>query len=277
MPLTFVPRASNLTRHAFWTRYVEHTAPVVLSDAAKDWVAVERWNRAYLEEHVGDVVVPLRSRPARLTFRYATVSNFLRSISTANADHTFVAEERLGDVLPALTDDIGVNRFGEAAADGLCVLMSARTVTPLHFHKMAHAISFQVTGTRRFLLLAPDQTSKLRPNHALRPYHYNFADRRIDREDLANSELVVHEAVLEPGEAIFIPIHWWHTVVAGDGLSILLIDFWSVPKTRWPKTEVAQRVRVNRRLWAPLRVATQVGLTTLHRTRLALRPMVSIC
>ncbi|WP_343518723.1 cupin-like domain-containing protein [Sphingomonas sp.] len=87
-------------------------------------------------------------------------------------------------------------------------------------------------GLRRFTLFPPDQF----PNLYLGPIDNTPAGRVISMVDFAAPDLVVHPrfaeamaaaqtAVLEPGDAVFIPSMWWHHV---EGLADfnILVNYW---------------------------------------------------
>jgi lysine-specific demethylase 8 len=86
---------------------------------------------------------------------------------------------------------------------------SGNTNSGLHFDKLDNYFG-QAYGRKVALLASPDQTP------FLYPYRYNFAKSRVDpeRPDLAAfpdlGKVTFMEAVIEPGELLFIPKLWWH-------------------------------------------------------------------
>jgi hypothetical protein len=89
-----------------------------------------------------------------------------------------------------------------------------------------------VAGRRRFTLFPPEQISNLYPG----PLELTPAGTPVSMVDLQNPDLdrhprfreaaaVAQTATLEPGDAIYIPYHWWHAV---DSLAPvnLFVNYW---------------------------------------------------
>jgi len=113
------------------------------------------------------------------------------------------------------------------------IWISNRSMIATHFDNN-HNIACVVSGRRRFTVFPPDQVANLYIGPLLRtpggspiscvdlraPDHKKFP-RFADA--LESGE----EAVLEPGDAIYIPILWWHGVEALDALNILVNYWWN--------------------------------------------------
>jgi ribosomal protein L16 Arg81 hydroxylase len=87
----------------------------------------------------------------------------------------------------------------------------AGTVTPLH-HDTTNIVFHQVFGRKRFLLISPFETALLK--HARGVYCDLDPERPRKHAELAGVPIL--EVVLEPGDALFIPVGWWHHVRALD-------------------------------------------------------------
>ena len=94
-------------------------------------------------------------------------------------------------------------------------------------------IAVVVAGRRRFTLFPPEQIANL----YVGPIDYTPAGQPIsmvdfDRPDFERfprfAEAVKHArtAVLEPGDAVYIPSTWWHHVAGLDKLNILVNHWW---------------------------------------------------
>jgi len=242
-----ISRVAGLSREEFYISYVERNQPVVLKDAASDWPAISKWTSEYLAGNDGDQVVQLRSidpqkPPAHSHLKAeSTLREYLARLPAAVNGDPYLAEQPLNKLFPHFLADIGTIRYSHSHPSNLSIMLSSKSVAPLHFHPYSEAISHQIVGTRRFLLLPPTETSRLEPTPVTSPL-WNFARRVIKEDEIASMREEVFETTLTPGEAIFIPLHWWHTVFAGAGLSILLCDFFQYPHTRPPQSEVADRL-----------------------------------
>jgi hypothetical protein len=81
-----------------------------------------------------------------------------------------------------------------------------------HFHPGADAIMCQVAGTKDTLLLPPTPRSwdQIVPVHRTQWKVYDVDVTRTP----AYLDVHPYRAVVEPGDGLFIPMHWWHAVQA---------------------------------------------------------------
>jgi hypothetical protein len=112
--------------------------------------------------------------------------------------------------------------------------MGNRVTTPAHFDS-DHNIAVVACGRRRFTLFAPEQVSNLyvgpldyAPTVAAIsiPPLQAVDDPRYPR--LASALASAQTAVLEPGDAIYIPPVWWHHVESLEQLNAL-VNYWFRP------------------------------------------------
>jgi len=113
------------------------------------------------------------------------------------------------------------------------IWISNRSMIATHFDNN-HNIACVVSGRRRFTVFPPDQVGNLYIGPLLttpggapistvdlrEPDHTRFPKFRQALES-------AQEAVLEPGDAVFIPILWWHGVESLDPLNILANYWWN--------------------------------------------------
>ncbi len=113
------------------------------------------------------------------------------------------------------------------------VWISNRSMIATHFDNN-HNIACVVGGRRRFTVFPPEQLRNLYVGPLLmtpggspvscvdlrNPDHEKYPKFR-DALDAAQ------QAVLEPGDAVYIPILWWHGVESLDALNILVNYWWS--------------------------------------------------
>jgi hypoxia-inducible factor 1-alpha inhibitor (HIF hydroxylase) len=140
---------------------------------------------------------------------------------------SYLKEERMGDTVyradtaffKALQDQLG---WGEALI--WFVLLGQRDVITQCHYDADENIFQQVTGHKRFIFFHPQDFGKM----YLYPAHH--ARDRYSQVDLQNPDyskfpkfkgIVGHEAVLGPGDVLYVPTHWFHEVeTAADGPSL---------------------------------------------------------
>lgn len=110
-----------------------------------------------------------------------------------------------------------------------------RIVTPAHFDE-SHNIACVVAGQRRFTLFPPEQVANLYVGplgHAPTATPISLVDvnapdlRRFPR--FADALAAASSALLEPGDAIYIPPLWWHHVESLMPINLLLNYWWTAP------------------------------------------------
>jgi len=135
------------------------------------------------------------------------------------------------DIMPSFLEE---NKLPLLGSDiGPRIWIGNRSMIATHFDNN-HNIACVVGGSRRFTVFPPGQVANLYIGPLLRtpggspisivdlrnPDHARFPKFR---QALESAE----EAVLEPGDAIFIPILWWHGVESLDSLNILVNYWWN--------------------------------------------------
>lgn len=109
---------------------------------------------------------------------------------------------------------------------------AARVAT--HYDLMEN-IGVVVAGRRRFTLFPPDQL----PNLYVGPMELTPAGTPISMVDLADPDFdrfprfaqameAAQSAELQPGDAIYIPFHWWHAVDSLEPVN-LFVNYWWNP------------------------------------------------
>jgi ribosomal protein L16 Arg81 hydroxylase len=89
------------------------------------------------------------------------------------------------------------------------------TFTPLH-HDLTNNLLLQLVGRKVVLMAAPGETPKLYNDH-----HVYSRIRDLTAPDVLKhypklDGVRVHRVLLSPGDALFIPLGWWHQVRALD-------------------------------------------------------------
>jgi len=145
----------------------------------------------------------------------------------------YIASLLIDGCLPGLRagNDLDFAAHGVEAPPSIWI---GNRVTASCHYDAPHNIACCAVGRRRFTLFPPEQIGNLYPG-PLEPTPggqavsvVDFADPDFERyprfrEALANGQ----SAVLEPGDAIFIPSMWWHHVQGLDAFTVLVNYWWS--------------------------------------------------
>lgn len=248
-----VHRHANVTRTEFFERYYAGNRPVILSDVTRGWPALERWkNPAYFAEKFGDEVISVcmgrdadpkcdrnfQNHVSQMTMR--DYAKWVTSTKESN-DGYLISNNRLleNEAFFALIEDViaPADYVDEAR---FRTFMSfwfgpAGTRTPLH-HDGNNILFCQVVGRKEFYLVSPFETGLL--VRADGYYAHQPVPPGMEHEGLRPAdETFPYPAVrivLEPGEALFLPVGWWHQVRSLDvSVSISYLNFWQDNHFEW--------------------------------------------
>jgi ribosomal protein L16 Arg81 hydroxylase len=234
-----IERRQSLPREEFFGRYKDGNHPVILVGGMQDWPAMTRWNPDYLDQVCGDEMVQVmagrnsdadyevRSDNRRTTMRFHEYVTKIKNAGQTN-DFYLVAQNEFMRTESAkrLYDDIVMfPDYLDNRRDGFVFFWfgPGGTVTPLH-HDTADIILAQVHGRKRVTMIPAAQKALV----------YNrigvFGEVDCEQPDFIRHPLYRYADKfvfdLNPGEALFIPIGWWHHVRALDvSISVSFTNF----------------------------------------------------
>lgn len=213
----------NTQAQAFFRDFVAEGIPVVLKDAARALPAFERWDWESLRrEHGRAVVRPTRKRPFDPAARSVNsplealslddlIAHVLSHRSTLDDPGYYLvaAEPALRGGLTALRPDIPRDpRVFAEDPDGAAThlwLGPAGTRTEFH-HDQDHIVAFQIRGKMRFRLVPPlDPVLMQGAVSTFNELHWDHP---------AVEDAFVRVVDLGEGDALFIPVGYWHAVLA---------------------------------------------------------------
>jgi hypothetical protein len=236
-------RRRGVGRGEFLTEYYATNTPVVLTDLTEHWDARHRWSLDYFTQVLGDETVEVmtgrtddpryeqNSEQHKTSMRFA---DYLAHVGRKDPSNEMylVANNHLLE-LPAakpLWEDFDSPAAYLDARDEtgrvFFWLGPAGTVTPLH-HDVMNVLLTQVCGRKRVILVSPTRTHCV--YNDLSVYSkVNAADPDLERHPAFRDAHPV-EVILNPGDALFIPVGWWHYVEALDqSTSVSFTNFrWS--------------------------------------------------
>ena len=225
-----VEKRCGVSRDEFVERYVRGCRPVVLTDLARDWPAMQRWSPQDLKSRFGHLDVEIqdeRNADPRYEWnkldhrRVQRLSTFVDRVLAGGPtnDYYMTANNevlRRPEFAPLLADIGSLPEFCDAAALPRASSFwfgPAGTVTPLH-HDTLMLFHTQIVGRKRWRFISPLETPKL--------YNFNgvFSPIDVDHPDLSRyptfAQVKMLEVIVEPGETAFLPLAWWHQVTSLD-------------------------------------------------------------
>jgi hypothetical protein len=235
-----VLRRRQVTGHQFFETYYATSTPVLIEDFASGWPALSKWTPEYLRTAFGDARVEImagRDDDTRYEQNFdrhrheMRFGDYVEDVLAADRSNNryLVANNQLlrRPEFAALRDDVTIDT---GIIDPDCFeggvffwLGPAGTVTPLH-HDIENVLFVQIRGVKRFRLISPYQS------------HRVYNDVSVYSEvDAAQPDLIRHprfagvhqlETLVRPGEALLIPVGWWHHVESLEkSISLSFIRF----------------------------------------------------
>jgi len=237
-----IERRANLSYEEFAAEYLWPNKPVIVTDAIRDWKALGRWSPEFFKREFGEmkftIVEDLKSKIGYKDNEGGvayTMAQFVDRVLGSSDENPapYFRNRILYDIFPSLRDDIEplpeyflpnwlpdrylVKRVGEVLNRGAAIEIyiggKGGSFPVLHYDGAAvHAFLMQVYGRKKFVLYSPEQEAYLYPA----PEKENLSRvNSVDQPDVERFPLfrkaVPTTFILEPGELLFIPSHWWHT------------------------------------------------------------------
>jgi hypothetical protein len=230
--------------------------PAVLRGLARDWPAVRAAFRsdeeivAYLkhfrvERPVGAIVGPpeiggrffYTDDIRALNFERGTsqldpfLDRLLRDRAAPEPLAMAVQSEKIPEMLPGFEIENAIDLLPPGVVPRAWIGNRIR-VAP-HYDLMEN-VGCVVAGRRRFTVFPPEQLANLYPG----PFELTPAGTPISLVDIQEPDLdrfpryaeaakTAQSALLEPGDAIYLPFHWWHGVDSLEPFSFFVNYWWN--------------------------------------------------
>ena len=211
----------DLSSEEFLDHFYALGRPALIAGEVAHWPAINRWTPRYLADTIGDATVEYGTESEHGADRDHPVHtlSFRQFVERATGDD---AQARGGDpdstmfdngrnaaVLAPLQAELGSLHKYLAPGRGVLRIGAAGAFMSLR-HGLANKLLVQLVGTARVHLLPPGETGRLYNRRRNLSEVHDIADpERIRRYPLAGEARVV-EVVLNPGDAFFVPVGWWH-------------------------------------------------------------------
>ena len=250
----------------FKEEFIQKCKPVIIKGAIKDWPAFTKWNIKYLKQNIGNILVKFTCANTSLipdpnmfdqleqhfTIQESTFTEYINlliqnSKDTNNKNWFFLDGDDVcfvEDGLPnhkfdALVNDFSLPSFipnNNLVTTGLW-LTKRGTASSLHYDSNGcHNFNAQIKGSKRVVLFEPKEYKKLYMNTITKKSSfYNFSKinwRELDYNKFPDIKDVQYiEGILEPGDALFLPVFWLHYFDHLGEINVN-VNFW------WHPTEI---------------------------------------
>jgi Cupin-like domain len=234
-----VPRVDKVSRAEFLLRYYSANRPVIFTQLINHWEAIRSWTPEYLARKCGNVVtevmtnrgsdpayeINMESHKTKMLFE-----DFVKKVFDSESTNDFYMTGNNhfleNPQVQCLLEDIDVSKeYLNPEIPGFSFFWFGPrgTITQPH-HDELNILMCQVLGRKAVTLVSPDQTHLL----------YNrlgvYSDVNWLNPDFGQHPLFRHvhsiDIVLQPGEALFLPVGWWHYIRSLDpSLSISFSNF----------------------------------------------------
>lgn len=232
-----LPERRDISGEEFFDRFYLRNQPVVLRGIAADSGLLD-WDLPALRERFGTVQVQTGRRTEPIwdvflrgktsTMPLADYVDLVLEAGETNefyltANENFLAHDEDRQVLADVA-------FGDALLDperryqGTSLWLGpAGTISPLHRDRV-NVLNVQTVGSKRITLIDACQLPRVYNEQS----YFSMVD--VERPDINRfpdfSAVTVRSAVLRPGDAVFIPIHWWHHLRALQvSVSVAFVNF----------------------------------------------------
>jgi Cupin-like domain len=240
-----IKRIYRPDKEQFAREFVARKEPVIITGMAETWKACSLWTVDYLISNVGNKLVTVHVSDSqvikpdyntafdhmRKRMRFNTYVKRVLSKKKPSGKHYYMATVSVRNHMPELINDFDWSYFFGGCTEYIPFLWFgiAGIITPLHYDPFeAHNFHAQIRGSKRFVLYSSEQSDALyafSPDSRIR----QFSQIDIDVPDFKRfpkfKRAQRRECVLEAGEILFLPEHWWHQVYSLD-LSISLNVWW---------------------------------------------------
>ena len=232
-----VPRRDRLAPDTFLAEHYAVQRPAVLTGLVDHWPALSLWTADYLEEKVGRTTMitaqrgresarnpELEKQRLRTRMPFGELADALRSGATSN--DLYVTANNGSDNRAAfdpLWEDFSAipgYTAPEVGNDGYLWIGPAGTLTPFH-HDLTNNLLIQVKGRKRVHMVPNWEQRRMRPRQKV------FSDWTLEALQAEGKRApAILETEIGPGDALFIPVGWWHHVVSlEESYSVLLTNF----------------------------------------------------
>lgn len=217
-----VESVETITVEGFAARHVRANRPLLVRGAVADWPAITRWTNGYLRARLGRCRIDVETSPDQFEGRVfddtlpiqMRFGAFLDRLDQPEGRYDYYVDPWLRpELLPDIAPHPLFEAFGPFYRRRLIMTRGGNRIA-WHSDWYENVIA-QITGRKHLVLCAPEESPCLRPLDSTKVNYSALDQRRPDRERFPDLDRVTfYEARLAPGDLLYVPTHWWHTVAS---------------------------------------------------------------
>lgn len=214
-----IPRIVAPDPGQFEQEYLHPGRPVVMTGLLEHWPSWGKWSLDWFEELYGNLV--LSGNNALAGTRTVGVRDYVQAIRNGTSDGLYLDHLSVHS-LPGMSEALRIPAYCPQDRECQILVWVGPSGTCLNFHKDNHVpldgnqnLLAQLVGRKKVVLVSPadDEYMYPGPRTAGQPL---FSQILLDQPNLEKFPLfaraTLHQAVVGPGDVIFIPAHYWHYV-----------------------------------------------------------------
>ena len=230
-----IDRKSNLSFQDFLEMYAIPQIPVIITDVVPTWPAFSKWNLEFFANRATDQLY--RAESVDISFQ-----NYLDYMKQAKEESPLYLFDKFSlKYDPELSKDYKVPSYfdqdlfqilGQDQRPDYRWIIIGPERSGSTFHKdpnVTCAWNAVITGSKKWILTPPHQPppgvfpskdgSEVTSPVSLTEWYLNHYNQLQEAEN--KGEISVYEAVCKPGEIMFVPAKYWHSVMnLQDGIAI---------------------------------------------------------
>jgi len=211
---------------------VKKGQPIVIRGAAVEWPAMKRWHDiSYMGKKAGHQMIRARDFEGNTWKFTGEGSKMIKMIpfmeflskNVSNDVIAIAADTSLETHLTNLLKDVDFTPFHlNGIQKPVATSLFTARHTELHHHYEQDSVAVSVTGAKTFILFPPSESEnvdkrkevcKLRKKKNWSLGDCTSEDTKFMKSIKARAK-EYQEVRLQPGDALYIPAYWWHTVHA---------------------------------------------------------------
>lgn len=229
MKINPIERIEKPSIEEFQHHFVMQDKPVVITGVANEWTACSLWNPANFKTIFGNILVPLRHSDNEIDVFFGesdrpTVMAIAEYIELISAPHLngkrppYLGNIPFNDpVAKPHLDRIRTHfefpdYFPKSSENDIRLWVGAAKQKSTIHNDNYHNFNAQIFGQKAFLLFSPQQHELLYPvkiDDELWSSQIDPQNPDLEKFPLFR-EAIGLEAILDPGDILFLPAFWWH-------------------------------------------------------------------